>query len=292
MYRIHLSAEQQEELRCLVRQTGLAPSTRERLEMVRLSDAGWSIPRIARYLGQHEQTVRAWIKAFLAGGFAALENKPRGRQAVGAHAGPAGGAAHGDRPGAAHVDGGPGGRLAGGALRGAPERGSGAHPPQAGTAHLSADQPQSAAQARPRAGGSEHSRVGGAAKKGAAGLLDLCHLDEAGFGMTLPPSYSWFPRGARLRVPYEAAQGRRVNAIGAYFTHGPRAGRLEYQTWAALPKSRAKTRRTSPRTAPPLMACRWTTWDRSMPSASWTSSGRWPSVLRALQRTGAGSALW
>jgi len=67
MYRIHLIAEQQEELRCLVRQMGLAPRTRERLEMVRLADAGWSIPRIARYLGQHEQTVRAWIKAFLAG---------------------------------------------------------------------------------------------------------------------------------------------------------------------------------------------------------------------------------
>ncbi len=64
--------------------------------------------------------------------------------------------------------------------------------------------------------------------------------------MTLPSSYSWFPRGARLRIPYEAAQGRRVNAIGAYVTHGPRAGHLEYQTWAALPKSRAKTRRTSP----------------------------------------------
>jgi transposase len=46
--------------------------------MVRLSDAGWSVPRIARHLGQHEQTVRAWIKAFRAGGFAALPNKPRG----------------------------------------------------------------------------------------------------------------------------------------------------------------------------------------------------------------------
>jgi len=64
--------------------------------------------------------------------------------------------------------------------------------------------------------------------------------------MTLPPSSSWFPRGARLRIHYEASQGRRVNAIGAYVTHGPQAGRLEYQTWAALPKSRAKTRRTSP----------------------------------------------
>jgi transposase len=46
--------------------------------MVRLSDAGWSVPRIARHLGQHEQTVRAWIKAFLAAGFDALPNKPRG----------------------------------------------------------------------------------------------------------------------------------------------------------------------------------------------------------------------
>ena len=48
--------------------------------MVRLSDAGWSVPRIARHLGPHEQTVRAWIKAFRAGGFAALPNKPRGGQ--------------------------------------------------------------------------------------------------------------------------------------------------------------------------------------------------------------------
>ena len=78
MYRIQLSAEQHRELRACTRQTGLAPSTRDRLEMVRLSDAGWSVPRIARHLGQHEQTVRTWIKAFLAGGFAALPNKPRG----------------------------------------------------------------------------------------------------------------------------------------------------------------------------------------------------------------------
>jgi putative transposase len=78
MYRIALSDEQHDELRQRTRQRGLAPSTRERLEMVRLSDAGWSGPRIARHLGQHEQTVRAWIKAFLAGGFDALPHKPRG----------------------------------------------------------------------------------------------------------------------------------------------------------------------------------------------------------------------
>jgi len=31
--------------------------------------------------------------------------------------------------------------------------------------------------------------------------------------------------------------------IDAYVTHGPQAGRLEFLTWAALPTSRAKTRR-------------------------------------------------
>ncbi len=61
--------------------------------------------------------------------------------------------------------------------------------------------------------------------------------------MTLSTTYSWFPIGQRFRVPYHAAEGRRVNAIGAHFTHGPRAGHFAYQTWAALPKSRAKTQR-------------------------------------------------
>ena len=78
MYRIALTDEQRQELRTRTRHVGLAPSTRDRLEMVRLSDAGWSVPTIARHLGQHEQTVRAWIKAFLDGGFDALPNKPRG----------------------------------------------------------------------------------------------------------------------------------------------------------------------------------------------------------------------
>src|SRR5947199_9239307 len=78
MYLITLTDGQRRELRERTRQTGLAPSTRDRLEMVRLSDAGWSVPRIARHLGQHEHTVRAWIKAFLDGGFPALPNTPRG----------------------------------------------------------------------------------------------------------------------------------------------------------------------------------------------------------------------
>ncbi len=78
MYRITLTDEQRQELRQRTRQPGIASSTRDRLEMVRLSDAGWSVPKIAFHLAQHEQTVRAWIKAFLSAGFEALPNKPRG----------------------------------------------------------------------------------------------------------------------------------------------------------------------------------------------------------------------
>jgi hypothetical protein len=49
-----------------------------------------------------------------------------------------------------------------------------------------------------------------------------------------------------MNVPYEAPQGRRVNAIGAHVTDGPEAGRFEYQSWAVLPKSRAKQPRKTP----------------------------------------------
>jgi transposase len=45
--------------------------------MVRLSDLGWSVPRIAAYLGKHEQTVRRYVKAFLAGGWGVLPDRPR-----------------------------------------------------------------------------------------------------------------------------------------------------------------------------------------------------------------------
>jgi hypothetical protein len=62
----------------------------------------------------------------------------------------------------------------------------------------------------------------------------------------LPTTYSWFLQGQRLTVPFQAPQGRRVNALGAHFTHGPDAGRLDYQSWAVLPKSRARQPRTTP----------------------------------------------
>jgi transposase len=75
--RVALTPAQHDELRARTRTPGIAPRTRDRLEMVRLADAGWAIPRIARHLGCHEQTVRKYVKAFLAEGFAALPDRPR-----------------------------------------------------------------------------------------------------------------------------------------------------------------------------------------------------------------------
>jgi transposase len=76
LYRVHLTEEQRAELQRRTRMPGLMPRTRDRLEMVRLSDAGWSIPKVARHLRLDEQRVRYWIKRFLAGSFAALPDQP------------------------------------------------------------------------------------------------------------------------------------------------------------------------------------------------------------------------
>ena|SRR5436190_1218367 len=76
-YRIRLTPEQRAELHERARQRVLAPAVRDRLEMVRLSDLGWSAPAIARYLGKHEQTVRKYLKAFLQSGWDALPDRPR-----------------------------------------------------------------------------------------------------------------------------------------------------------------------------------------------------------------------
>lgn len=72
-------------------------------------------------------------------------------------------------------------------------------------------------------------------KKGEAEAHDLAHLDQVGFALTLPTSYSWSPVGAPVRVDYEAPQGRRVNGIGAYFTHGPEAGAFHHETYVRFP---------------------------------------------------------
>ena len=77
MYRVELDDQARQELNRRTHQPGVAPNTRDRLEMLRLSDGGCSIPKIARHLQYHEQTVRRWIKTFLLEGFDALVDPPR-----------------------------------------------------------------------------------------------------------------------------------------------------------------------------------------------------------------------
>ncbi|HEY1418847.1 MAG TPA: helix-turn-helix domain-containing protein, partial [Myxococcaceae bacterium] len=71
MIRITLDDATRDELRAL-RRTESAPKVRDRIEMVTLSDAGWSAPRIAGHLGYHPQTVRNALRSFAARGTAAL----------------------------------------------------------------------------------------------------------------------------------------------------------------------------------------------------------------------------
>jgi transposase len=75
MYRVTLTDAQREELHRRVHAPGVAPRTRDRLEMVRLSAAGWSPPKIAAHLQISEKRVRHYLKAFLAGGFEALPDR-------------------------------------------------------------------------------------------------------------------------------------------------------------------------------------------------------------------------
>jgi len=77
MYRVQLDNAGHQELIRRAHQPNTAPHTRDRLEMLRLSDAGWSIPKIAGHLRMHERTVRRWIKVFLLEGFDALVDPPR-----------------------------------------------------------------------------------------------------------------------------------------------------------------------------------------------------------------------
>ena len=80
LYRVRLTEEQRAELQRRTRATDVKPRTRDRLEMVRLSDAGWKIPQIARHLRVSAIRVRFWIRKSLDEGFDALPDRPhRGR---------------------------------------------------------------------------------------------------------------------------------------------------------------------------------------------------------------------
>jgi transposase len=71
MLRTSLSDSQRSELQAL-RRTDLPAVPSDRLEMVLMSAAGWSPPKIAEHLRRHPHTVRSALKGFAARGTAAF----------------------------------------------------------------------------------------------------------------------------------------------------------------------------------------------------------------------------
>ena len=72
MIHLTLTPEQRAAVQTLRQDRTLRPAERDRVEMVLLSAAGWSPPRIGRYLDCHPATVRQTLKRFAADGTAAL----------------------------------------------------------------------------------------------------------------------------------------------------------------------------------------------------------------------------
>jgi putative transposase len=230
MLRIDLSPAQRAELRARTRRAGVTARTRDRLEMLRLADAGWHVPQIARHLGYHEQTVRKYLKVFLTAGFDQLPDQPRpGRPA---------------RVSAAHLEGLE--ALLDGTARTwtvpqlaawlATEHGVRVHPDHLRrllhrrrfrwkrtkrSLHHKQDPVAYAAAAGELAAYREQAQ---------RGQIDLYFLDQAGFAPTLPTGYTWARVGTRKCVRYEAPEGRRVNVVGAWAPEAPAGPHLVVET--------------------------------------------------------------
>ena len=227
MIRTQIDDATRDELQSL-RRKPLSPKVRDRIEMVLLSDAGWSAPRIAEHLGYCGQTVRDLLRAFLARGLDALHPfRP----------GPAPDIAHRDRVAEELAR-----SLAEDRTwtsrqlsRALAERGIalGARQIRRHLKRIKAGYRRTASTLKHKQDPTKAERAGrvlsGLKAKAAAGRLVLYYLDECGFSPTLPGTYSWsLPRQRKL-VRYEAPQGRRVNALAAYRPYG-RSPRLEVFT--------------------------------------------------------------
>jgi transposase len=78
MLRVTLSPEQAEAVRALRRDASLSPVERDRVEMVLLSAAGWSPPKIAGHLGYCAATVRTVLVNVPTVGLAGLRRRRPG----------------------------------------------------------------------------------------------------------------------------------------------------------------------------------------------------------------------
>ena len=78
MIRIALTPEQREAVHALRRDPSLRPAERDRVEMLRLSEAGWAAPRIAQHLDCSTATVRRFFHAFRSQGLGAVRRQRPG----------------------------------------------------------------------------------------------------------------------------------------------------------------------------------------------------------------------
>src|ERR671932_2095760 len=78
MLRLHLTPDQRAELQQLRRERTLKPAERDRVEMVLLSAAGWTVPQIAGHLAYCAQTVRRVFAQFNETGPAGLRHQRPG----------------------------------------------------------------------------------------------------------------------------------------------------------------------------------------------------------------------
>jgi len=78
MIRANLTTDTRDAGQTLCRDATLSPAERDRVEMILLSDAGWSPPRIAGHLNYHAKTVRLVLRRFQEQGLASLRYRRRG----------------------------------------------------------------------------------------------------------------------------------------------------------------------------------------------------------------------
>lgn len=68
MIRLNLRDDERAAVQALRRERSLAPAERDRVELLLLADAGWSVPRIAAHLGCHPVTVRTVLRRWATDG--------------------------------------------------------------------------------------------------------------------------------------------------------------------------------------------------------------------------------
>jgi transposase len=78
MIRIVLTTETREALQGLRRDPSFSPGERDRVEMLFLSEEGWSPPKIAAHLGYHPKTIRLALKGFMETGVEGLRHRSPG----------------------------------------------------------------------------------------------------------------------------------------------------------------------------------------------------------------------